>query len=203
MAAGKEVQDNTVSTKEAIILAAQNLFEQQGYHATSVQAIVDAAGVTKGAFYHYFQSKEDLLLLVHDQFIDYQLNQTKEILNQGYSPSQCLRKIIEVLMVSVELYKPSLTIFLREWRFLSQAAFREVKRKRDELEEAVVKVIKQGIASGEFSSVKSPTLVGFGIIGMCAWAHQWFNPDGRFSAKEVAEMYADLVLKGLTTRPST
>lgn len=200
MATNQEDKDVTISTKESIIKAAQDLFEQKGYHATSVQAIVDAAGVTKGAFYHYFESKEDLLLLVHDQFIDYQLSKAREIIDRGYSSSQSLRLLIEVLMVSVELYKPSLTIFLREWRFLSESAFREVKRKRDELENAVVRVIEEGIAAGEFSPIPSPTLAGFGVIGMCAWAHQWFNPEGRFTAQEVAEMYSDLILQGLTAK---
>lgn len=43
------------------LAVAQRLFYQRGYEQTSVQAIIDAVGVAKGTFYHYFDSKEDLL----------------------------------------------------------------------------------------------------------------------------------------------
>ncbi|MDO8964933.1 MAG: TetR/AcrR family transcriptional regulator [Coriobacteriia bacterium] len=46
---------------DELLDTAQVLFAERGYHDTSVQAITDAAGVAKGLFYHYFDSKEDLL----------------------------------------------------------------------------------------------------------------------------------------------
>jgi AcrR family transcriptional regulator len=41
--------------------AAQRLFMEKGYDDTPISAIIDAVGVSKGAFYHYFSSKEELL----------------------------------------------------------------------------------------------------------------------------------------------
>ena len=49
--------------------AAVELFYQHGYEATSVQEIVDRASVTKGALYHYFRSKEELLLEIRNSFM--------------------------------------------------------------------------------------------------------------------------------------
>ncbi len=46
--------------------AAVELFATQGYANTSVQQIVEAAGVTKGAMYHYFESKDDLLFGIYE-----------------------------------------------------------------------------------------------------------------------------------------
>ncbi len=47
--------------KTEFLDAAMQLFMQCGYEQTSVNAIIDAVGVSKGAFYHYFRTKEDLL----------------------------------------------------------------------------------------------------------------------------------------------
>ena len=47
--------------KQEFLDAAQKLFYEQGYDQTSVNTIIDAVGVSKGTFYHYFKSKEDLL----------------------------------------------------------------------------------------------------------------------------------------------
>lgn len=50
-----------VDTKAGLISAAWELFAKNGYDGTSVQAIIDKVGVSKGTFYHYFSSKEEVL----------------------------------------------------------------------------------------------------------------------------------------------
>jgi AcrR family transcriptional regulator len=47
--------------KQKLFAAAINLFESQGYFATSIEQITIEAGVSKGLVYHYFKSKEELL----------------------------------------------------------------------------------------------------------------------------------------------
>jgi AcrR family transcriptional regulator len=53
-------------TRERLIGEAQRLFRERGYAATSLEQIADAAGVTKGAIYGHFSSKEDLLISAID-----------------------------------------------------------------------------------------------------------------------------------------
>jgi AcrR family transcriptional regulator len=48
--------------KERIISVALDLFAEKGYDLTPVQRIIDEAGISKGAFYHYFKSKEDIII---------------------------------------------------------------------------------------------------------------------------------------------
>jgi TetR/AcrR family transcriptional repressor of nem operon len=50
------------SAKDKILLAAFNLIRARGYAATTVDDLCAAAGVTKGAFFHHFKSKEDLAI---------------------------------------------------------------------------------------------------------------------------------------------
>jgi AcrR family transcriptional regulator len=47
---------------------AQRLFLERGYERTTVSDVIDAAGVSKGAFYHHFRAKEDLLEAIADRF---------------------------------------------------------------------------------------------------------------------------------------
>ena len=51
---------NAVSTKELIIKVSANLFNTQGYKATSISDITKATGLTKGAIYRHFENKSDL-----------------------------------------------------------------------------------------------------------------------------------------------
>ena len=50
--------------RQEIIEAAQRLFEKEGYSKTSIEAIIQEAGIAKGTFYYYFKSKQEILLLL-------------------------------------------------------------------------------------------------------------------------------------------
>jgi AcrR family transcriptional regulator len=54
-------------TRAELVAAAERLFVSQGFHATSVDAIADEAGYTKGAVYSNFATKEDLFFAVYDR----------------------------------------------------------------------------------------------------------------------------------------
>lgn len=61
---------SATETRSRIINAARGLFSSHGYSGTSLDDILTAAGITKGAFYHYFKSKEEICLALLDQAVD-------------------------------------------------------------------------------------------------------------------------------------
>lgn len=61
------VQGRGETTKAGILQTARQLFSQHGYHGTGIADIQEATGLTKGAFYHHFRSKEDLALAILGQ----------------------------------------------------------------------------------------------------------------------------------------
>jgi TetR/AcrR family transcriptional repressor of nem operon len=58
--------DTGIHPRDRLIAAATALFHNVGYHAVGVQTLCDEAGVAKGSFYHFFDSKEDLTLAAVD-----------------------------------------------------------------------------------------------------------------------------------------
>jgi AcrR family transcriptional regulator len=57
-------------TRDGILAAADRLFVEQGFHATSVDQIAQAAGYTKGAVYSNFDAKEDLFFAIYEARVD-------------------------------------------------------------------------------------------------------------------------------------
>jgi AcrR family transcriptional regulator len=55
-----------ISTKDRILTAAVDVFARKGYHGAGVEDIVIASGTSKGAFYHYFPSKQAIFLALMD-----------------------------------------------------------------------------------------------------------------------------------------
>ena len=61
----------TLETRERILRTAFQLFHEQGFHATGVATIAREADVNPGSLYHFFESKDDLLLAVLGFALDY------------------------------------------------------------------------------------------------------------------------------------
>lgn len=59
-----------VDTREKLLLCGEKLFSQKGYDATSISDICDMADVSKGAFFHYFPSKESFFLEILDRWLE-------------------------------------------------------------------------------------------------------------------------------------
>ena len=84
--------------RQRIVAAAVALFAEQGYDATSVNQVVARAGVAKGALYHHFESKDDLLYEVYRELVDRQLAGLRAILAEGWPPAATLRALIDDLV---------------------------------------------------------------------------------------------------------
>jgi TetR/AcrR family transcriptional regulator, transcriptional repressor for nem operon len=83
-------------SKERILAAAKELFLARGYRATTVDAICEKAGLTKGSFYHFFDSKEELGLAV----LDWSLQRGGKILANG--PHREIADPVERALASLE-----------------------------------------------------------------------------------------------------
>lgn len=78
-----------------ILNSAQSLIELRGYSALGVAEICKAAGVPKGSFYYFFESKEALALAVIDEQWDAQRGAWARILHSDAAPLERLRKLFE------------------------------------------------------------------------------------------------------------
>ncbi len=111
-------QDRATQTKESILQAAEHLFAVQGYEATSVSMICDAVGVSKGAFYHHYKTKQSVFLELMQRWLkglDEQLVLISESSNNVKDGLLSMGKIVGQVL---DVGGPQLPIFLE---FLSRA----------------------------------------------------------------------------------
>jgi len=88
------------TTREHIVEAADRLFYRQGYERTSFADIADIAQISRGNFYYYFKTKDEILNAV----IEARLSSTQRILEQweidGETPADRIRSFIHILIVN-------------------------------------------------------------------------------------------------------
>lgn len=85
----------TSHARDKILTAAQSLIELRGYSALGVAEICKAAGVPKGSFYYFFESKEALALAVIDEHWAAQRREWERVLHGDQEPLQRLRQLFE------------------------------------------------------------------------------------------------------------
>lgn len=89
----------THSTRDHLIDVGLELMRKHGYGATGVQEILDAAGVPKGSFYHYFASKEEFTAAVLERYVALEEAHCREVLgNTRQMPLRRLRRYFEDLV---------------------------------------------------------------------------------------------------------
>lgn len=188
--------------RRAILESAVSLFSKLGYSATSVQEVVDAAGVTKGAFYYYFDSKESLLLEIHDVFHDFALVQAREIIGLELSPIESISRLMYALLRQVDRFLPHMSITFQESPYIDFTKYPASLALRNEYEALFLSIVERGIADKSLNIDPANSHVAtYGIMGMCVWAYHWYKPAGPLSAEEIARTYVRIIIDGIDSRP--
>ncbi|NNV07226.1 TetR/AcrR family transcriptional regulator [Geobacillus sp. C56-T2] len=184
--------------KEKLMEAAVELFEEKGFKETSVQEIVEAVGATKGAFYYYYKSKEELLHDICVSYLDDLLCQQEQLLHEPEkSCTETLRAIVCMVIRNIRTRKKSARIFFREMRHLTDGHLSEIRAKRRLFRKRYEQLIREGIARGEFKPSLHAEMITFGLLGITNWSYYWFRPDGRISEEELTDIFIDFILHGI------
>lgn len=184
-------------SEERLLASATQLFADQGFVGTSISDITSSANLTKGAFYHYFESKEYVLFEIYRRIIEDSIEQMRIVCSKGLSPQRTLENMIMVAIQMAARNQAEVTIFSREMDALSEPRLQKAKTLRDEYEHYYRSIIQQGREAGEFRSDLDPSLVTFFLLGMIHHFCTWYRPEGRWRPDEIGERMASTFLRGL------
>ncbi|MGJ7905915.1 TetR/AcrR family transcriptional regulator [Actinopolyspora sp. H202] len=182
---------------QRLLSAATRLFAEQGFETTSVQQIVNAAGVTKGAMYHYFGSKDDLLYEIYARVLRVQMVRMEQAADSSDSVERRLRAVAADVVVTTVAYLEDTVIFFRSMHLLHADKQAEVRAERRRYHERVRQLIEEGQRAGVFRADRSPELVVDFFFGAVHHLGSWYRRDGPMSGEQVGDQFADLLLDAL------
>lgn len=180
-----------------VIRASVELFATQGYANTSVQQIVAAAGVTKGAMYHYFESKDDLLFAIYETLLSLQKSRLDEIIARGGATDDVLRAVcVDVIETSID-HLPEGTVFFRSMHMLSAPRQQEVTRRRREYHNEFAELIERGQREGIYRTDIPVAMLVAHFFSDVHYLSHWYSPEGPEGKTLVAEQLTDLFLTSI------
>ncbi|MEV6233658.1 TetR/AcrR family transcriptional regulator [Saccharopolyspora shandongensis] len=182
---------------QRLLAVATRLFAEQGFEMTSVQQIVDAAGVTKGAMYHYFGSKDDLLYEIYARVLRVQQARMESAADSGAPVQERLHAVAADVVATTAANLDDTVIFFRSMHLLHPDKQAEVRAQRRRYHERVRALIEEGQRSGVFREDKAADLVVDFFFGAVHHLGTWFRKDGKLTGEEVGEQFADLLIASL------
>jgi AcrR family transcriptional regulator len=156
------------SKRNDILDAAQRLIYTKGYEGMSIQDLLDELGISKGAFYHYFASKSDLLEALSVRLIDEGLKIIiPAVDNDSLSAIQKIHSLFDTSATWKTARKEYLMALLRVWYADDNTVFRKklFNRSIELITPLFEQVIQQGIREGVFNT-PYPEQVGQVVLSL-------------------------------------
>jgi TetR/AcrR family transcriptional regulator, cholesterol catabolism regulator len=189
----------TGTRRRAIDEVASELFHANGYAATSVRDIAKALDIQAASMYAHVASKEDVLWSIVDQAATaFEAGAASAMAESSSAdPVDRLAALVESHVEVVTADPRRSSVFVTEWRHLSEPRRAAIADRRDAYEARFRDTIRDGIAVGAFRAT-DPALAATFILTALNGIATWYRSDGRLTADRIADQYVDLALRALS-----
>jgi len=183
-----------------VLRRAIELFNTQGYDATSIGDLARELGLTKSAIYHHVPSKEALLSAALDEALDGLSAAVDSAVDDrpGASAHERLRSAVEQSVRLLADHLPAVTLLLRV-RGNSEVEVAALKRRRV-IDEKLATLVQAAVDEGALRDDIPPEVISRLLFGTVNSLVEWYRPGGPVDAEVLARTVASLAFDGLRRR---
>ena len=191
------------SKEERILDAAGKLFREKGYKATSVADIAAKAGFrNKGSIYHYFESKEGIVIEVAQRVMAPLTERLRQIRDSDLPWPEKIGKCI-----STQLDARNISFYSTGFVVLSELYVKARRQENKKLflpfkehDRVWLEIIQQGVDQDYIRRDVNAKLLYFALVGAWNWVYRWYSPKGPLTLKEIREGLTKLFLEGCISK---
>lgn len=183
--------------REAVLRRAIDLFNRQGYDATSINDLATALGVSKSAVYHHFESKQALLAAALDEALE-GLGSAVDRAAAATADGSAYDRLRATVAAAVEIltdHLPAVTLLLRV-RGNSQLERSALARRR-RIDERLATLVAAAAGEGDLRSDLDPELISRLVFGTVNSLTDWYRPDGALPPDALADAVTEVLFHGL------
>ena len=191
---------------EAIRAAAFKQFAERGYPVVTVRDIMKACGLTQGALYNHFKSKDELL---HDIITSTQAELERQcrqaVAGAGVDPRAQLAAFVRVYVMRHCRLRVEALVANREIGWLDADRVADIRRSRRAIRDILVGILTQGLDKGVFDppqvdGKRDLKAQAMALLDQCTHVSMWYGPGGRLNEEQMATLYADTALRAVGAR---
>jgi TetR/AcrR family transcriptional regulator, cholesterol catabolism regulator len=182
-----------------MVRIASELFAQQGFRATTVRQIAEAAGILSGSIYHHFDSKEAIGDEVLSGFLDEVLADYRSAVSSGTDPADVLERIVRSSSHTLARHHAALTMLQNDWSYFStQPRFAYMRKDLREIEQIWISQLERGKEAGVFRPDLDVRLT-YRLLRDILWLPMNWRQAGGFSTDQVVDALLRLLFDGITS----
>lgn len=185
--------------RKELLETAARLFNERGFHGTSIQDLATRLGVTKAALYHYVPNKQDLLYQLHVISLDAADKATARAFQEGHNGIERLRLLVYHYLGAI-CESPTACLILLEDDALRDDQAKEIIEHRRKLEYGLRDLIRSGIDDGSIIPC-DPKAATFVVVGAMNWVSKWYRPGGDWNAYQIADGISAILARSLAANP--
>ena len=182
--------------RQAVLRAAAALFNEKGFHATSLDDVAERLYVTKPTLYRYVKNKDEILFECVRLGIETLRAAVEKVGSSGGTALEKLVAAIRQYATIVTMDFGMCVIRVGE-DALPPESRRKLRRLKRQIDHEFRGLIAQGVAEGSLAPC-DPKMAAFVLGGALSWIGRWYRPDGPYSADQIAEHCTTILLKGLS-----
>lgn len=202
----RRTKEEAEKTKEHIISAAIKVMNEKGIGATRFEDIANEANVSRGAIYHYFKSKNEIILTIHSDMKKQMMNLFEKHIGEDIDPVISLKNGFKEILKKFqnddnyraieELFiKAEFASLLREDQELNLLFANEKKETICNM----LELVKRGQISGSLRKDIPPETIGFTLISIyIGFITTWFLKVDELSSVGIVDDYIDILLHGIS-----
>lgn len=180
-----------------VLRRAIELFNRQGYDATSMADLAQELGFTKSAIYHHVPSKEHLLAEALDEALDGLEAAVEAATTAEGSAHDRLRSVVRRSVEVLVEHQPAVTLLLRVHGNSDVEV--DALRRRRRVDARLAELVAAAADEGTLRADVPPDLVSRLLFGMVNSLVEWYRPGGPVDADVLADAVTALAFEGLET----
>jgi AcrR family transcriptional regulator len=180
--------------REELTRIAARLFAERGYQGTSLADLAEALGVQKASLYHHIASKEDLLWDVAWEGAE-AFHAALDGVPADAPAAERIRLALGAHLAVVGGQLDVATVFVREWRHLSDERRRRFLAERRRYEERIRELFRAGVEESQLRTDLDLATAALLFLSAANWAYTWLRPGA--PTAELADRLYGAMLDGM------
>jgi len=183
---------------EPLLSAAGTLFRRQGYAATTVREIAKQAGVLPGSLHYRYPTKESLLVALMERGMNRAIAGVRLAIDSADEPLARMRAAAREHITQLLANDNAVFVLLYELRSLEGPARDRIVGLRDRYEALWDGLLLAAAGAGILRGDVDVTLLRLQLMGSLNWAAQWYSPHGQLAPEQLADLFLDNLVRGIT-----
>jgi len=194
-ATGAEREQQRELKRQAVLQTAARLFNEKGFHATSLDDIARCLHVTKPTLYYYVKSKDDILLECVRSALEMMKEGIGEVRRSG---GRALDQLIACMRIYVGIVMQDfgMCVIRIGEDPLPEPLRKELRRLKAGIDHEFRRLIDAGVEEGSIAPC-DPKMAAFVLAGALSWVGRWYRPDGDLDPTQIADQAVELLLGGV------